>query len=98
MVKSGEKTKWADFLLWVNILLRFPPVDKSASERQLGPSINHNIIMGPEPDQPTPTPSCDQAATTHDTGKRTKKSEMEDVYTWVIPRKSVRPIDTISGS
>ena len=26
MVKTGEKTKWADFLLWVNILLRFPPV------------------------------------------------------------------------
>ena len=26
MVKNGEKTKWADFLLWVNILLRFPPV------------------------------------------------------------------------
>ena len=24
MVKSGEKTKWADF--WVNIFLRFPPV------------------------------------------------------------------------
>ena len=26
MVKNSEKTKWADFLLWVNILLRFPPV------------------------------------------------------------------------
>ena len=46
--------------------------------------------MGPEPDQPTPTLSRDQAesdntaATTHNrpTGKRTKKGEMEDVYTW----------------
>ena len=59
--------------------------------------------MSPEPDQPTPTPSSDQAdsdtsATTHNTGKRTKKGEMEDVYTWVIPKKSVRPIDIISGS
>ena len=26
MVKSDEKSKWADFLLWVNILLRFSPV------------------------------------------------------------------------
>ena len=44
--------------------------------------------MGPEPDQPAPTTSCDQSdsdnttTTTHNTGKRTKKSEMEDVYTW----------------
>ena len=50
--------------------------------------------MGPEPDHPTPTPSSDQAdsdaaATTYNTGKRTKKGEMEDVgpiscmvYTW----------------
>ena len=42
--------------------------------------------MGPEPDQPTPTPSSDQAdsdntaAITHNTGKRMKKGEMEDVY------------------
>ena len=33
---------------------------------------NHNITMGPESDQPTPTPSSDQAdsdtaATTHNT-------------------------------
>ena len=43
--------------------------------------------MGPEPDQPTLTPSSDQAdsdtaATSHDTGQRMKKDEMEDVYTW----------------
>ena len=48
--------------------------------------------MGPEPDQPTPTPSSDQtdsdntAATTHNshtTGKKRKKDEIEDVlYTW----------------
>ena len=42
--------------------------------------------MGHEPDQLTPNPSSDQddsdtAATTHNTGKRTKK-KMEDVYTW----------------
>ena len=40
--------------------------------------------MDPEPDQRTPTTSSDQAdsataATTHNTGKRTKKGEMEDV-------------------
>ena len=45
----------------------------------------------PEPDQPTPTPPSDQdespddsdntAATTHNTAKRRKKGEMEDVYT-----------------
>ena len=48
--------------------------------------------MGPEPDQPTPTPSSDQAdsdtaATTHHTGKRTNKGEIEDVYTWGDTKK-----------
>ena len=43
--------------------------------------------MGPEPDQPTLTPSSDQAdsdtaATTHNIGKRTTKGKMEDVYAW----------------
>ena len=61
--------------------------------RKVGPIINHNIIMVPEPDQPTPTPSSDQAdcdstvATIHNTGKRSKKGEMEDLF-GVIPRKS----------
>ena len=44
--------------------------------------------MGPEPNQPTPTPSSDQAdsdntaATAHNrpSGKRTKKGEMEDTW------------------
>ena len=41
--------------------------------------------MGPESDQSAPTSSSDQAdsdnttATTHNTGKRAKKGEMEDV-------------------
>ena len=59
------------------------------TQRKLGPITNHNIIIGPEPDQSTPTSYSDQAdfdstaATTYNTGKRTEKGEMEDVYrTW----------------
>ena len=49
--------------------------------------------MGPEPDQSTPASSSDHAdsdnstATTYNTGKRTKKVEMEDIYV-VISRKT----------
>ena len=51
MVKNGEKTKWADFLLWVNILLRFPPVYKTdyvgEAERQLANPVHYKRLEEP---------------------------------------------------
>ena len=59
--------------------------ERKTIQLELGPITNHNIIIVPKPDQSTPTSSSEvdsdyTPATTHNTEKRTKKGEMEDVY------------------
>ena len=92
-VKLRQHTKCNDIYRQVS--------EWKTTRRKLGRIANHNIIIGSEPDQSTPTPSSDHAdsdntaATAHNTGKRTKKGEMEDVY---VEGYRERPIDIISGS
>ena len=46
MVKNGEKTKWADFLLWVNILLRVYKAFDVVPHQRLLHKLDHYGIRG----------------------------------------------------